>query len=90
MATVIVKNDRTASPDKITINAGETVTWEGDIDYEIHLPAPFTNPAIGRNGSKWSGTSNPFPGRAEKYSVHYAITAPGAATGNDPEVEVLP
>lgn len=90
MANVTVNNDLTASPEKITIKGGETVTWQGDVDYEIHLPAPYTNPNIGRNGSKYSGTSNSFPGRSAKYSVHYTITARGAATGPDPEIEVLP
>ena len=90
MAKVTVNNDLTASPDKITINAGETVTWEGDVDYEIHLPAPFTNPSIGKSGSKYSGTSKAFERRNEKYNVKYTITARGAATGNDPEIEVLP
>lgn len=88
MATVTIKADLSADPDKVTISAGETVTWEGDSDYTIHLPAPYTNPSIGRNGSKWTGTSNPFPGKSQKYSVHYSVSRGGQT--HDPEIEIQP
>jgi plastocyanin len=88
MATVTIKADLSADPDKVVIKAGDTVTWEGDIDYAIHLPAPYTNPTIGQNGSKWTGSSKPFPAQAQKYSVHYTVTRGGQS--HDPEIEVQP
>jgi len=86
--TVTIKADLSADPPTISIRGGDTVTWEGDIDYAIHLPAPYTNPAIGQNGSKWSGTSNPFPGKAQKYTIHYTVTSGGQS--HDPDIEVQP
>jgi len=88
MATVTVNADLSANPDKVTIRGGETVTWEGDQDFQIHLPAPYTNPRVGHNGTKWSGTSDSFPGKAEKYTVHYTITRGNQA--HDPDIEVQP
>jgi plastocyanin len=88
MATVTVNADLSATPDTVTINSGETVTWEGDQDFQIHLPAPHTNPHIGHNGNKWSGTSDPFPGKAAKYKVPYTITRGNMA--HDPDIEIQP
>jgi plastocyanin len=88
MATVIVNPDLSANPNTITIKGGETVTWESDQDFQIHLPAPYTNPNIGHNGAKWGGTSNPFPGKAAKYTVHYTITRGNLA--HDPDIEIQP
>lgn len=89
MAKVTVNADLSANPSTVQIKGGETVTWEGDADYAIHLPAPYRNPTIGRNGSgKFVGTSEPFPAQAQKYTVHYTITNAGGAA--DPEIEVQP
>ena len=92
MATVTINPDLSANPPTVKINGGDTVTWEGTIDFAIHLPAPYTNPSINPSGGKFSGTSQPFPGRAqgktEKYAVHYTVTANGQS--QDPEVEIQP
>ena len=92
MATVTINSDLSANPSTVTINGGETVTWVGDIDFAIHLPAPYTNPNITPNGGKFSGTSAPFPGKSQgksqKYTVHYTVTAHGQV--HDPDIEVIP
>lgn len=88
MATVTINSDLSANPSTVTIKGGETVTWVGDIDFAIHLPAPYTNPNISPGGGRYSGTSKPFPSQAQKYTVHYAVTANGQV--HDPEIEVQP
>lgn len=92
MATVTINPDLSATPSTVSINGGDTVTWEGSIDFQIHLPAPYTNPNIAPGGGKFSGTSAPFPGKAQgktqKYTVHYTVTSGGQS--QDPDVEVQP
>jgi len=88
MATVTINPDLSASPSTVTINAGETVTWEGDIEFAIHLPEPHVKPNVRASGRRWSGTSHPFPGQAQKYTIHYTVSAGGVSA--DPDIEVLP
>lgn len=88
MATVKINADLSASPTKVTIKGGETVTWEGDVDYAIHLPAPYQNPTIGHNGTKYTGTSKPFPAQAQVHTVHYTVTSGGNVV--DPDIEIQP
>ncbi|HEY2323423.1 MAG TPA: hypothetical protein VGJ82_11240 [Thermoanaerobaculia bacterium] len=92
MATVTINNDLSANPPTVTINGGETVTWVGDIDFAIHMPAPYTNPNISPNGGRWSGTSQPFPGKSQgksqKYTVHYTVTSGGQS--HDPDIDIIP
>lgn len=89
MATVTINSDLSANPSTVTIKGGETVTWEGDLDFTIHLPAPYTNPNIApKAGGKWGGTSGAFPNQSKRYVVHYTVTANGQV--HDPDVEVLP
>jgi hypothetical protein len=88
MATVTINPDLSANPPTVTIKGGETVTWVGDIDFAIHLPAPYTNPNISPNGGRFGGSSHPFPPQAQKYTVHYTVTSHGQA--HDPEIEVQP
>lgn len=88
MATVTINPDLSANPSTVVINGGETVTWEGSIDFAIHLPAPYTNPNIGPKNGKWGGTSQPFPGKGQKYTVHYTVTSGGQS--HDPDIEIQP
>ena len=92
MATVKVNPDLSVDQPTVTINGGETVTWVGDIEFDIHLPAPHTKPNIKANGGRWGGTSDPFPGKAhgktEKYTVHYTVTAQGQV--HDPDIDIIP
>jgi plastocyanin len=88
MATVIINSDLSANPPTVTIKGGETVTWVGDGEFAIHLPAPYTNPNITPGGGKFSGTSGAFPSQSQRYVVHYTVTAHGQV--HDPDVEVLP
>ena len=88
MATVTINSDLSANPPTVTIKGGETVTWVGDIDFAIHLPAPYTNPNISPNGGRWSGTSGAFPPQAQKYTVRYTVTAGNQV--HDPEIDIIP
>ncbi|HEY2091237.1 MAG TPA: hypothetical protein VGJ81_05075 [Thermoanaerobaculia bacterium] len=88
MATVIINPDLSANPPTVSIKGGETVTWVSDSDFAIHLPAPYTNPNVNPGGGRFSGTSAPFPGKSQKYSVHYTVTANGQV--HDPEIEIQP
>jgi len=88
MATVTINSDLSANPSPVTIKGGETVTWVGDIDFAIHLPAPYTNPNISANGGRWSGTSGAFPPQSQRYTVHYTVTAGGQV--HDPDIDVIP
>ncbi len=88
MATVTINPDLSAEPSTVTIKSGETVTWVGDINFEIHLPSPHVKPSINHGGGRWSGTSHPFPGKSEKYTVHYTVTANGQS--HDPDIEIQP
>ena len=88
MATVTINSDLSATPSTVTIKGGETVTWVGDSDFAIHLPAPYTNPNITPNNGKFSGTSGAFPPQSQRYTVHYTVTANGQM--HDPDIEVQP
>jgi hypothetical protein len=88
MATVKVFPDLSVDQPTVVIKGGETVTWEGDIDFTIHLPTPYTNPNIKSNGAKWSGTSNAFPAQSNRYTVHYTVKSGGQA--HDPDIEIQP
>jgi hypothetical protein len=88
MATVKINADLSANPEKISIRGGQTVSWEGDEEFAIHLPAPYRNPAISPNGGKFAGASDPFPAQADVYTIHYTITRAGHVA--DPEIEVQP
>lgn len=88
MATVIINSDLSANPPTVTIKGGETVTWVSDIDFAIHLPAPYTNPNVNPGGGRFSGTSAPFPGKSQKYTVHYTVTANGQS--HDPDIDIIP
>lgn len=86
---VTVNSDLTVTPDPVQIHGGDTVTWEGTEDFAVHMPPAFNNPHVQQGGGgKWQGTSNPFPGRAEKYKVPYTVSRGGQI--HDPDVEVLP
>jgi hypothetical protein len=56
------------------------------------MPAPYTNPNISPNGGRWSGTSQPFPGKSQgksqKYTVHYTVTSGGQS--HDPDIDIIP
>ena len=88
MATVTISNDLSANPSTVTIKGGETVTWVGDIEFAIHLPAPYTNPNITPGGGKFSGTSGAFPAQSQKYTVHYTVTSGGQV--HDPDIDIIP
>lgn len=86
--TVTVYSDLHVSEDPVQIHSGDTVSWEGDEDFAIHMQTGYNNPHVQQSGAKWVGTSDPFPGKPDKYRVHYTVTRGGAA--HDPDVEVLP
>jgi len=88
MATVTINSDLSANPSPVTIKGGETVTWVGDIEFAIHLPAPYTNPNISANGGRWSGTSGAFPAQSQRYRVHYTVTSGGQV--HDPDIDIIP
>ncbi|HEY2829817.1 MAG TPA: hypothetical protein VGJ88_06825 [Thermoanaerobaculia bacterium] len=88
MATVTINSDLSANPPTVSIKGGDTVTWVGDSDFAIHLPAPYTNPHVSPGGGRFSATSAPFPGKSQKYTVHYTVTANGQV--HDPEIEIQP
>ena len=90
MANTTVTVTGTSAPN-VTIHFGDTVTWEGVDDFQIHMPPGFSNPSIAHNPTtgKYRGTSAPFPDRNGKaYKVPYSISANGAAA--DPDIEVQP
>jgi hypothetical protein len=88
--SVVTVTGTSASPGTVTIHVGDTVTWEGVSDFQIHMPG-FSNPSVAHNptSGKYHGTSAPFPARgANAYNVPYTISANGAVA--DPDVQVLP
>ena len=85
---VTVNSDLSVSPDPVQIHGGDTVTWEGSEDFAVHMPQGYNNPHVQQSNGKWQGSSDPFPGRADKYRVQYTVTRGGQV--HDPDVEVLP
>jgi plastocyanin len=88
MATVTINSDLSANPSTVTIKGGETVTWIGDSEFAIHLPAPYTNPHVSPNGGRFSGTSGAFPPQSQRYTVHYTVTSGGQS--HDPDIDIIP
>lgn len=73
---------------KVTIAAGtEKVTFKGDSQFGIVMPAGHSNPAISPNGGKWVGAVGPFPEGSG--TLKYEVTAPDALT-LDPDIVILP
>jgi hypothetical protein len=65
----------------------DKVKWQGEMEFGIVLPAPYTSPTITRQGNKWAGESGPF--ETEGTTIKYDVTSPGVPT-LDPEIQILP